>query len=76
MVEEMELKNKINWITTKPLTMEKWDSLILILKENELDGLTKELYKNRDHYENMLLNIKITARNYKDNHTGDNKIID
>ena len=72
----MELKNKINWITTKPLTMEKWDSLILILKENELDGLTKELYKNRDHYENMLLNIKITARFYKDNHTGDNKIID
>ena len=50
----MELKNKINWITTKPLTMEKWDNLILILKENELEGLIKDLYNKKDHYDNML----------------------
>ena len=48
MVEQMELKNKIKWITTKPLTMDKWDNLILVLKENELDELTKDMYKNKD----------------------------
>ena len=50
----MELKNKINWITTSPLTMEKWDNLILVLKENELDGLINDMYNNKDKNGNMM----------------------
>ena len=50
----MELKNKINWITTNPLTMEKWDNLIFVLKENELDGLINDMYNNKDKNGNMM----------------------
>ena len=40
--------NKIKWITTGTLTMDKWDDLILILRENDLNELTNTMYKNRD----------------------------
>ena len=61
----MELKNKINWITTRPLTMEKRDTLILILKENNLDDLINDLYKKKDQNDNMMDNIRLTAQLWK-----------
>lgn len=66
MVERMELKNKIDWITTSPLTMDKWDNLITVLKENKMEELIKDLYKNKDNYDNMLLSIKTITQLWRD----------
>ena len=66
----MEIKNKINWITTRPLTMDKWDNLLLILRENKLEELTNDMYKNKDQNYNMLDTIWKSAIQWKANNPG------
>ena len=66
----MEIKNKINWITTRPLTMDKWDNLLLILRENKLEELTNDMYKNKDQNCNMVDTIWKSAIQWRANNPG------
>ena len=47
------IKNKIKWITTDTLTMDKWDELTILLKENNLNNLLDIMYLNTNKDRNM-----------------------
>ena len=52
---------KIKWITKDNLTMEKWDELVLILKESNLEELLGTMHQNIKGERNMKDTIRDTA---------------
>ena len=52
---------KVKWITKGKLTMDKWDLLTVILRDNDLVDLLNTIYEQTDETKNMKETIKHAA---------------